>query len=174
MNSFDKIYDEMFFNIQTFKPDSTVFDFMQKYFPLYCSLPPKSTGNWSVYPEGIEKLHFIDTEHSVYLKKHPFFKCKFRKCKLEIGASEIEERNERSIKYMKLWFMFDSKADATEAFNKLKEMFNKVCGIKKIIQKNGKLIADYFDKESPIKTAGFILTKDEIDDGKYKILFQMK
>lgn len=174
MNNFDKIYNEMFFNIQIFKPDPTVFDFINKYFPLYCSPPPKSVGNWSIYSENLDKLHFMDTEHSIYFKKHPFFKCKFRKGKLEIGTSEIEKRDERSIRYMKLWFMFDSKADATEAFDKLKEMFDKVCGTKKVVQDNGKLIANYFDKEFPIKGIEFILTKDEFNDGKYKILFQMK
>jgi len=172
IGEFEKLKQEMFFNIYAFNPDSSVIDFVQKYYPIFCSPPERH--EWAIYPPEEEVPQFMNTVHSLIFKQHPFFECKFREGRLDFITSETKNGG-RGPQGLRLWFMFDSKTDALVAFNKLKSNFNKVSTIKKITQKNGRIIANYTDKEILLRTNSveFILTNDELYDNKYKIMFRI-
>jgi len=76
---------------------------------------------------------------------------------------------------LQLWFMFDNKTDAQGAFVKLCEMFESTSKSKKVFERNGKKVAEYSDQPifDYLSSVQFILTKDELFDGKYKLFFRM-
>ncbi|MBS1915744.1 MAG: hypothetical protein JST87_05665 [Bacteroidetes bacterium] len=171
INKFDSLANEMFFNIFIYKPDTSVFDFVQKYFPGFTK--PFKQGHWTIYPPGPPpELEY--TVHSIKFKKHPYFDAKFREGKLDILASE-EKGGRPGVTDFQLWFMFDNKPDAQNAFDMLSKMFDTLSKSKKIFQKNDKTVAEYCDKTifNEATSVEFILTNDELQDDKYKIFFRL-
>jgi len=170
-SKFDELWHKMFFNIFLHKPDSSVFDFVKKYFPAFTEKP--EPGGWTVYPPGpFPDLQY--TVHSLNFKKHPYFETKFRMGRLDILASE-EKGGSPGVKDFQLWFMFDTKDDAQNAFAKLSNMFDTLSKSKRIFEKNGRTIAQYSDQadeESPGDVL-IILTNDELQDNKYKVFFKL-
>lgn len=169
-NEFTKLSDEMFFNIFAYKPDSMVYDFVKKYYPMFTKAPEK--GGWTAYPPGAVPV-FISTMHSFIFTKHPFFDAKFKEGRLDILSNE-EKGELPGVTDFRIWFFFDNKKDAESAFDKLCHMFEKVSKSKKILNKTDKEIAQYSSekKMTDSNSVEFILTKDELYDGKYKILFR--
>jgi len=162
----------MFFNILIGKPDSCVYDFVKKYFPAFTE-PPKP-GGWTMYPPGpLPKLTY--SIHSIKFSTHPYFDTKFREGRLDILASEQKEAEHPGMSDLQLWFMFDNKTDAQGAFVKLCEMFESTSKSKKVFERNGKKVAEYSDQPifDYLSSVQFILTKDELFDGKYKLFFRM-
>lgn len=174
MNDFDALFNKMFFNIGTINPDITVVDFLYKYYPFFL-LHKQEKHQWVMYPDQDSLPKMMKTIHSLVFTHHPFFDCKFREGRLDIVSEESRE-GPRSIREMRLWFMFNTKKDAVEAFNQLKIIFKDVCESKNILNdnNNGRLVANYADKEFPFRGVRFILTNDELYDKNYKILFEMK
>lgn len=160
----------MFFNIFVYKPDSSVYDFVKRYFPAFTE--KYEPGGWIMYPPG-PPPQLTYTVHSLMFKKHPFFNAKFREGKLDILASE-EKDGRRGVRDFQLWFMFSSKAEAQKAYDKLTGIFEKVSKSKRIQEKDGKTIAEYFDKSDTKNSNGviIILTKDEILNNRYKLFFR--
>lgn len=89
------------------------------------------------------------TVHSLIFKHHPYFDGKFREGRIDFPTSETKDTG-RGVQDFQLWFMFNSKRDAMNAFNKLSSMFNKFSKIKKIATGKDKIIASYTDKGSII------------------------
>lgn len=172
MSSFDILKEKMFFNIFINKPDTVVANFISKYFPGFCS--PPINNNWAIYPKEEDLYQIERTEHSLFFNYHPFFNCKFKLGKLEFSSTE-GKGFQRGVSDFKLWFMFDSKTDALDAFNKLKDMFDEVSHAKKIFKKSNKLIAQFTDEANlnRANSVEFILTEDELYDNKYKIMFRI-
>jgi len=170
-SKFDILKNEMFFNILVFDPDSSVIDFVRKYFPIYCSMP--KPGKWTIYPA--EPTKFMKTAHSLFFIQHPHFHAKFREGKLDFISLETNDTG-RSIQFLQLWFMFDSKNDAMIAFKELSAMFNKVSKEKKITEEKDKIIASYTDQDhlSRSNSVQFVLTNDELYENKYKMLLRME
>lgn len=112
--------------------------------------------------------------HSFKFKKHPWFDVAFREGQLDIFKLE-EKTGEWSLKDFQLWFIFNSKKQAKIAFKKLSAMYNPLCTTKNSMRKKGNHIAEYSDEpnlESPHEVL-FIMTKDRLYKGRYKILFRL-
>lgn len=168
LSKFDELASRMFFNIFIHKPDNSVFDFVKRYFPYFTE--KFEPGGWTMYPPGpIPEV--IHTVHSLMFKKHPLFDAKFREGRLDIMASE-EKDGRRGVTDFELWFMFDTKKEATNVFEKLSTMFDTLSSSKKITKIKGKIIAQYSNQPDLEDANGifFVLTKDELYDEKYKML----
>jgi hypothetical protein len=158
----------MFFNIFIHKPDSSVLDFVKKYFPSFAK--EFKPGGWTIYPPGPPpELYY--TIHSIKFTNHPHFDTKFREGRLDISASE-EKDGRAGVTDFQLWFMFDTKKDADSAFKKLSKMFEPLSKKKKITKKHNKVIAQYSNQPELDDANGifFVLTNDELYKGKYKLL----
>jgi hypothetical protein len=167
-NKFDSLASEMFFNIPSFHPDSSVLDFVKKYFPVFTK--KYVPGGWTAY--GKEIPEFQLTVHSFIFTRHPYFDMKFREGQLDIFASETKE-GPAGVRDFQVCFMFDQKKDADSAFNKLSAMFKGPGIKKKIITKPNKKIAEFTPPYSFFYGVYFICVKDELNDKKYKLFFRM-
>ncbi len=171
VSKFDELSNKMFFNIFVHKPDSSVYDFVKKYFPAFTE--KYEPGGWTMYPPGPPpELQY--TIHSLKFKKHPYFESKFREGRLDILASE--EKNGRcGVTDFQLWFMFDTKDDAQTAFNKLSNLFEALSKSKKTFELNNKSVAEYSDQLEfdEINSVQVILTNDELHENKYKLFFRI-
>lgn len=163
--------NKMFFDIFIHKPDSSVFDFVKKYFPAFTE--KHEPGGWTIYPPGPPpQLQY--TVHSLKFNKHPYFEAKFREGRLDILASE-EKEGRPGVTDFQLWFMFDTIDDAQTAFTKLSNMFDTLCKSKKRFQLGNKSIAEYSDQPlfDEVNSVQIILTNDELYDNKYKLFFRI-
>jgi hypothetical protein len=168
LSKFDEVSNRMFFNIFLHKPDSSVFAFIKRYFPYFTE--KYEPVEWTIYPPGpIPEV--INTIHSLMFKEHPFFDAKFREGRLDIMASE-ESDGRRGVTDFQLWFMFDTKKEANNAFKKLSTMFDTLSSNKKVTKIGDKTIAQYSNQADLEDANGifFILTKDELYENKYKML----
>jgi hypothetical protein len=163
--------EKMFFNIFNHNPDSSVYDFIKKYFPIYTEEPYQ--GGWTMYPPGPMPV-YQSTMHSLLFTKHPYFDTKFREGRLDLLSKEKEGEGP-GLTDFHLWFFFDNKNDADEAFAKLSSMFEKLSIHKKIFNRDGRKVAHYSDGEEMggMNTAEFILTTDELHENKYKLFFRL-
>lgn len=170
-NKFDDLKNRMFFNIFLFKPDSVVRDFLEKYYPMFCK--PYSSGKWQINP-AVPPIRTISTLHSFFFKTHPVLKSKFYEGRLDFFSDETLEYG-RGVKDFDIWFFFDSKIDASNAFKELSSMFEKYSKSKKIVNENDKIIASYSNKDTLLRSNSvqIILTKDELFENKYKIFFRI-
>jgi hypothetical protein len=173
LSRMDELAYKMFFNIFLHRPDSMVYDFVKTHFPEFTETPVKA--DWTIYPPGHDSLPVpIETSYSLTFKSHPYFKAAFKEGKFEllaIGAKGYQER----FNGCKLWFMFDSKAAADKAFKILSVMFEPVSSSKKLWLNNEIKVAEYSSEKkfNPLDAVEFILAKDELYNGKYKILFRI-
>jgi hypothetical protein len=164
--------DKFFFNIFKFHPDSAVYPFVKKYFPMFIKQPQK--GGWTMYPpESIPVFQM--TMHSLIFNKHPYVDIKFKEGRLDFLSQETDNESP-GIRDIQLWFFFDNKQEAEQGFSKLSSTFGKISTVKKIIETTGKKIAHYADQPEliGINSIELILTQDEIQEGKYKILFKLE
>jgi hypothetical protein len=170
ITKFDELSHKMFFNIFINKPDSSVFDFVKKYFPAFTK--EYESGGWTIYPPNPPELQY--TVHSLKFNQHRYFDTKFREGRLDIFASE-EKGGRSGVTDFQLWFMFDNKVDAQNAFTKLSKMFDPLSKSKKVFQRKGKTVAEYSDQPilEDTNSVQFILTKDELQDNKYKLFFRI-
>jgi hypothetical protein len=141
-NKFYELADKMFFNIFAHKPDSSVLFFIEKYFPAFSK--EFRPGGWTVNPADPPELQ--STVHSLIFTHHPYFNAKFKEGRLELFSSETKN-GRPGITDFQLWFMFDTKKDASDAFAKLSDMFNNLSKRKNIVEKDGKIIAEYTDQD---------------------------
>ena len=172
MSKFDELSNKMFFNIGIYHPDSMVFDFIQNYFPYYTKKP--EPGGWKIYPPT-PATELQSTVHSLVFKKHPHFNTAFKSGRLDILTSEHKKQPGRSTEDFQLWFMFDNKCDADDAFQKLSSMFDSISKNKNIKEVNGKSVAEYSDQQNggELNSVRFILTKDELKENGYKLFFRI-
>ena len=173
VSKFDELSFKMFFNILSHKPDSCVYDFIKEHFPFMTA--PVEKGGWTIYPPGSDTLPIpIKTMYSFNFKSHPLFKVPFREGRLEIPAQEMKGYKPRPSDFQ-LWFMFDTKKDAENAFEILSNMFNAVSKSKNIWSGNHRKIAEYSQKDTfdYVDAVQLILTADELYDEKYKLFFRL-
>jgi len=97
--------EKMFFNIFNHNPDSSVYDFIKKYFPIYTEEPYQ--GGWTMYPPGPMPVYQI-TMHSLLFTKHPYFDAKFKEGRLDLLSKEKEGEGP-GLTDFHLWFFFDNK-----------------------------------------------------------------
>ena len=170
LSKFDQLANKMFFNIFIHKPDSSVFPFIEKYFPTFAT--DSRLNEWTLYPKNPPELQ--TTIHSLIFTHHPYFDTKFREGRLDLVATEAKDGSPGVTDFL-IWFMFDTKSDANKAFKKMSTMFNKLSKKKTIQERKGKIIAEYTDQNSLERTNSvqFILTEDELHDNKYKLLFRI-
>jgi hypothetical protein len=169
----DELFHKMFFNIFLNKPDSMVYDFVKEHFPEFTA--PAVKADWTIYPPGHDTLPVpVETMYSLTFRSHPYFKAAFKEGRLDllsIGAKGYQER----LNGFLLWFMFDSKKEAEKAFTVLSNMFEPLSKSKKFRSENNRKIAAYSDQKDFDRSGAieFILTQDELYNGKYKILFRL-
>lgn len=169
VKNFDSLYDKMFFNIFIHKPDSSVFDFVQKYFPNLVEKP--DTSGWTIYPPG-EFIEPQKTEHNLLFYKHPFFDFKFKEGKLELFSTESKYYLPR-IRQARMSFSFMNKLDAEKALNYFVSIFDSASKNKIIKTINGRKIIRYSGGEKYTPELIFVLLKDELFENRYKLLFGM-
>ena len=97
---------------------------------------------------------------------------------VKVGLTYLVQKKKKDglgVTDFQLWFMFNTKIDAQNAFKTLSRMFDTLSKSKKIVEKNGMTIAEYSDqsKLEDSNSVQFILTKDELQDNKYKLFFRI-
>jgi hypothetical protein len=171
-SKFDELNDKLFFNIFIHKPDSSVFAFIQRYFPEFTN-PPYS-GGWTISPPEYPLEEVLKTEHTFIFRKHPFFDFVFEEGRLKISASEAKSLLPR-ITHTNLCFTFNSKKEAENGLVNLLNIFKGVIKSRKLINLKDKKVILISDK-SKVTISDcdeFVLFKDEVFENKYKILFQL-
>ena len=149
------------------KTDSATFEFLKIYIPYLTKEPPKGISFTPPISEGAQH-----SMHSIIFKKHPYFDFKISEGRLDFLTVEVEGGGVVIID-TKLWLMFNNKSDAEIAFKTLTQLFNPISEQKNISESNGRKIAKFVGKKpaDEFDKAKIILTTDEIDSTKYKILF---
>ncbi len=165
----DSLYNKMFFNIFIHKPDSSVYDFVEKYFPSLAEKP--DTSSWTIYPPG-EFNEPQKTEHNLIFYKHPFFDFKFKEGKLELFSSESKDYLPR-IRQASISFSFSNKLDADKALNYFVSIFDSASKNKIVKNSKGRKIISYSSGEKYTPELIFVLLKDELFENSYKLLFGM-
>jgi hypothetical protein len=151
------------------KTDTDLFNFLKAYIPYLTKEPPKGQ---IINPPRIEgEENFI--MQSYFFKKHPLFNFKMSTARLDfllvqytVPGYKVDDKN--------LWFMFDKKEDADSAFNAIANLLGEYAEQKDIKEANGSKTAKFLEKTSDkwSRKALLVLTKDEVFDNKYKILFK--
>jgi hypothetical protein len=168
---FQELADKMLCNIRVFQADSITLEFLKTYVPILAT-KPKPGGGWIVRA-GSEFPLPQHALHSLYFDKHPFINFKFNKARLDIYT---QERNNKAVGLddYQIWFFFNNKQDAENTFDRIYKMFTSVCTTKTIVDKGTKKIATFKNGEDDWQnTVQFVLTKDELYDGGYKIFFRI-
>jgi hypothetical protein len=171
-SKFDTLVDELYFNIFKGKPDTSIFPFLKKYFPVLTKEHNKPEGGWTMYPPGPPPKFFF-TVHSFIFSKHPYFNTKFRQGQIDFTCSELKE-GAAGIHDVKLWFVFDSKNDAFDAFEKLCNMFDPLSKTRDV-QRNEERVTAKYSTETDFQSYNsviIVLAKDELHDGRFKLLFK--
>jgi hypothetical protein len=160
---------ELFFNVWTQHPDSSILNFLEKYIPV---LYKKPTGKreWNIYQTEPIKIEI--GIHAFTFINHPYFKSNFSEGKLEFYKYEGE--NGGNIHDMQLWFNFNNKSDALIAYKNLLDTFN-VRATKKRFTEIGKTRkAEFTDTNMKDTFSGVViyLMEDNLNKNRYKILFK--
>ena len=100
-SAFQRLRDALFFNVFIHKPDSLVFDFIERYLPDFTR--EFEPGGWTMYPDQPMPV-LEETMHSFCFTKHPHFNAKFRVGRLDFLTKENKECR-AGIKDFQLWFM---------------------------------------------------------------------
>lgn len=169
---FHELNNRLLFNLFTGKPDSSISDFVGKYYPelLANGVPDK----WTIAPTAKKSDVNYKTEHVFLFKTHPFLNIKFDNGSLEFLSVE-EENSLPRLQYTRLCLSFENKNEASLALNSFISLFEN-CGInKKTIVKDNKTIILISETKTIdwINTVELVLFKDELYDGKYKILYDL-
>jgi hypothetical protein len=168
----DELGNKLFFNILNHHPDSSVYGFVERYFPSFTK--PAVKGGWTSYPLGAIVPLYDTTIHSLRFKKHPYFEAKFQEGILEFFT--LENKNQSpGITDLQILFIFDNYQDAHNAFQGLCDSFSKFSKTQKSEISGRKIIAHYSDLkdyEDPFYNE-IILLPDELNDGWYKIIFRL-
>ncbi len=171
-NNFQDLADKMLCNIRVFQTDSITLEFLKTYAP-FLARKPEPGGGWTTYPPSGDFIRPQYALHSLYFDKHPFVDLVFDKARLDIIT---QERNNKAVGLYdyRIWFFFKNKQDAENTFDHIYKMFDGVSTTKSIVEKDTKKIASFKTAEDVWPNeVQYVLTKDELYDGGYKIFFRM-
>ncbi len=145
----DKYADELYFGMLSITPDSSITDFLKRYFPAVFKTND-STSGWTAYPPGIiDEPNNYTVIHSYVFSAHPHFKGHFKSGQLAItGKIYTDERWNGDLKDIRLWFEFDNETDARNSFNQLVDTFSSFNADKRITSQQGMDKAEFTDKSS--------------------------
>ena len=149
------------------KTDAATFEFLKIYIPYLTKKLPK--GISFTPPVGLNAQRSM---HSIIFKKHPYFDFKISEGRLDFLTVEVDGGT-IVITDTKLWLIFDNRNDAEITFKKLTDLFSPLSEQINISEANGRKIAKFVGKKpaDEFDRAKIMLTTDEIDPTKYKILF---
>ena len=171
-NKFEDLSNEMFFNIFIHKPDSSILEFVNKYYPSYVSVT--DSGGWTVYPPQKSYEEVFKAEHTFIFYKHPFFDFTFREGRLEFLSTETNDLFPR-ISRPTLCFSLNSKVDAEKLLLKFINIYRDFAKNKKVINDEEKRVV-LLSKDSQFTRTNcieIILLKDNLFKGNYKVLFRL-
>lgn len=174
--TFDDYTNELFFKIFTYTSDTAVSAFLHKYVPIL-SKKPETGGSWTAYPpDYVKEPAFLTVTNAYVFTKHPYFKAHFTSGKLEITQKTYADKHWiDNIQSMKLWFDFNKKIEAKEAYEKLVNTFTKLCTLKRLSSQGEITKAEFTDKNSHKlhNQIQFLLAKDNFEKRSYKILLEI-
>jgi len=165
----DGYTNQLFLNILTEQPDSSITGFLKLYIPsLY---DKKKTPAFS----ATDTFHYHEEIHSFLFTNHPYLKMKFVKGKLDIHCNRYNNPELiQNITNIKLWFEFDDQQEAEIAFSRLVDNFILLSTDKKFSAMNGAQKAEFLNLKNTkgFNRVQFRLTIDNVAQHKYKILFE--
>ena len=143
----DKYVDQLYFGMLSFKPHSSISDFLVKYVPVVFK-KFESNVKWTAYPpDSIEATHFQKVTHSYVFSSHPYFKGYFKSGQLAITQKiYTDAKLDGNITDIKLWFEFDSESDARKSFKLLVDTFSTFNVLKRVTKKDRIDKAEFSDK----------------------------
>lgn len=124
MTSFDSLTNKMFLDIFINKPDSSVSDFVKKYFPSLSET--KERTNWTIFPPDSSLPIPYQSEYNFIFQRHPFLNIDFTEGKLELASTEAKDFLPRISKQLRLTFTFDNKQAADSAAKVIAMEFTKI------------------------------------------------
>lgn len=149
-----KYADQLYFGMLSFKPDTTIEKFIRQYVPVVYREWDTSV-KWTAYPPDSllkEPAHMLVTSTFVFTQ-HPYFNGKFTAGKLAITQKIYDnKRLFDNITDLQLWFEFDNKQDAKQAFKQLIDTFASFHVLQKISKVKGIDKAEFTDTNADIKT----------------------
>ncbi len=163
----DNYTQQLFFNVFREKPDTAISSFLRYYVPsLYNKKQQPNSGSG-----GTNYQYEI---HTFLFQKHPYFKMNFSVGKLEFHCQRFPDERGVQVYNVKLWFEFDTQMEAEMAYNKLIEMMLPVSTAKNFSSANGYMKAEFTDSrgQKGFNQIQFRLMADNLDKGKFKILFE--
>lgn len=150
-----KYADQLYFGMQSFKPDTTIEKFIRKYVPVVYREWDTSV-KWTAYPPDTllkEPAHIVVTSAYVF-KHHPYFNGIFTAGQLAITQKIYEDtRMFGNITDLKLWFEFDNALEAKQAFKQLIDKFASFHVLQRISKVKGIEKAEFTDLNVDIKTS---------------------
>jgi hypothetical protein len=161
--------DELFFNVWTQHPDSSILNFLKNYIPILYT-KPVGKGEWIIYPPEAVKIEICI--HSFTFISHPYFRSDFIDGKLEFYKYEGE--NGGNIQNLQLWFNFKNKSDALIAYKNLLDTFNVRATKKRFTKIRNTRKAEFTDTNMMNTFSGVVifLMKNNIYKDTYQILFK--
>lgn len=167
--------NKLFFKIYTYNADTAVSAFLHKYVPILSKKP--ELGGWTAYPpDYVKEPEFLTVANTYIFTKHPDFDAKFTIGKLEIIQKTYEKEHWiDNIQDIKLWFEFNKKTEAMEAYKKLVDTFTTISPLKRLSSQDEVRKAEFTDTGSYrlYSQIQFLLAKDNFKKGVYKILLEV-
>ena len=165
----DGYTNQLFLNILTEHPDSSITGFLKLYIP---SLYDKKKTNAL---SATDTFYYHEEIHSFLFTHHPFLNVKFVKGKLDIHCKRYNSQELiQNITNIKLWFEFDDQQEAEIAFSRLVDNFILLSTDKKFGAANGAQKAEFLNSKNTkgFNRVQFRLTIDNVAQHRYKILFE--
>lgn len=164
---------ELLFNILTKKPDTSIADFLKLYIP---GLYEKKRTQGLLNTGASSAIVPHEEIHSFLFTRHPYFKEKFTRGRLDIFCTRYDTLNlSQKVGDIQLWFEFDSQEQAEIAFSKFIERFISVSTQKKFSSTTGAQQAEFMNTKEVtalFNRVRFRLTSDFVGQHRYKILFE--
>lgn len=168
-NTINGFTQQLFFNIYTGQPDTSVTAFLQDHIPSFNN-KAFTTGTTHTGTNTGNRIEI----HTFVFNKHPYFAAAFVNGKLEFYCRHFADARGEQVFDVKLWFEFENQLEAEMAFSKLVELFLPISQGKRFSSTNGSQRAEFSDnrQKQGFSKIQFRLTADNLDRNRFKILFE--
>lgn len=169
-NTINRYTQQLFFNIYTNRPDTSIAAFLRDYIPSLYDKQTPPAGNTNTNKNTDNRIEI----HTFVFSKHPYFTPDFVNGKLEFYCRHFADARGVQVFDVKLWFEFENQLEAEMAFSKLVDLFLPISRGKRFSSSNGAQRAEFSDNrlEQGFNKIQFRLTADNLDRHRFKILFE--
>ncbi|MEO8713145.1 MAG: hypothetical protein ABI405_13520 [Parafilimonas sp.] len=168
LTNFDKLINQLHFNVLTVDPDSSINDFLEKNVPTYAK--KSKNGTWKAMAPTSDVSSFSYDIDTFSFTSHPYFHERFSRGSF-LFLIKKESGKFSNLSGMYLSFDFESKDDAKHACNKLVDSF-KLISTKQEVDYVGQMrILRFFDNDkNTIYQPVLIIERELKDSNAYQLI----